>query len=68
MATPINDHLAGKTIDFVATNGAELVISVQNGLEIRIGWEDGGPVFKGTDVRIIIPATGANGRAQSLGG
>lgn len=68
MSTPINDQLAGETVDCAATNGDELVIVTRSGKEVRIGWDDGDPVFKGTNVRIIIPAIGAGGRAASLGG
>jgi hypothetical protein len=50
----IHDHLAGKTVQAVMTNGQELIIQCTTGEEVVIVWNTDGPVLRRQDVRVAL--------------
>ncbi|GEM_PF-3724639 len=57
----IHDHLSGKTVNAVLTNGHELIVQCTSGEEIVIGWGVNGPVLLRQDVRLALPPVLATG-------
>lgn len=55
MRSLIHDHLAGKTVAAVLTNGKELIVQLTTGEEVVVGWTTDGPVFLRQDVRLVLP-------------
>lgn len=46
--------MAGKTIDYVGTDGERMIIGMKNGEQFRIIWKDDTPVLEGVDVKITV--------------
>ncbi len=68
----IHQHLVGRTVEYVATDGDRLVIRTTCGHEVRIVWTDdegrrhGEPALEGVDVRIVLPMAAAQGTGGSV--
>lgn len=62
----IHENIQGKTIDAALTDGTQLILRMTDGHEYRIKWEDGEPVLRGVDVRIVIPAAAMSGVAGAF--
>ena len=60
----LTEHLSGKTVEFIATQGDQLVIATTDGQQYRIGWRDGGPILEGIDARIVIAPINGVGLAH----
>jgi hypothetical protein len=56
----IHAHLKGQTIIGALTDGTDLILIIGNGEEIRIGFDEHrGPIFKGRNVRVVVPTIGS---------
>jgi hypothetical protein len=59
----IHDHLAGKTVHAVLTNGHELIIQCTSGEEVVIVWNTDGPVLLRQDAKVSLVPVGMFGLA-----
>lgn len=67
MNSLIHPHLAGQTVSHALTDGKDLILRLSDGAEVRIGWDESGPVFKGRDVKVCLQVPASWGFAGGLG-